>query len=126
MYKHFNNNPQGKNTGDCTVRAISQALNRDWYSVYTSLCAKGYEMAEMPDSNAVWGAYLIDCGFKMHIIPETCSFCYRLSDFADEHRDGTYIVGTGTHVVCIKDGGIISDSWDSSDTFPVYYFAKED
>lgn len=124
MYKYYNPNPGNKNTGDCTVRAITKALDRTWENVYTALCAKGYEMKEMPDSNAVWGAYLIDCGFRRHILPETCPFCYSISQFAEDHPNGTYIVGTGTHVVCVCDGDIY-DSWDSSDKYPVYYFVKE-
>lgn len=124
MYKYFNPNPEGKNTGDCTVRAISKALDRTWENVYTALCAKGYEMKEMPDSNAVWGAFLTDCGFRRRALPETCPFCYSISQFAEDHPNGTYVVGTGTHVVCVCDGDIY-DSWDSSDKYPVYYFVKE-
>ena len=124
MYKYFNPNPEGKNTGDCTVRAISKALGRTWENVYTALCAKGYEMSEMPDTNTVWGAYLIDCGFRRHILPETCPFCYTMADFAEEHPEGTFICGTGTHVVCICDG-VIWDSFDSSDKAVLYYFSKE-
>ena len=30
MFKHYNENPQGKNVGDCTVRAISKATGMDW------------------------------------------------------------------------------------------------
>lgn len=124
MFIHFNANPQGKSVGDCTVRAISKALNRPWNSVYTSLCAKGYEMSDMPDSNAVWGEFLKDCGFNRYFIPNSCPSCFSVSDFADKYNQGTYIVGTGTHVICIIDG-CIYDNYDSSDKFPVYYYVKE-
>lgn len=120
MYQHFNENPLHKNVGDCTVRAISKALNRSWDSVYTALCVKGYEMCDLPSSNAVWGAYLLDCGFSRHILPEICT----VADFAEEHGQGIYILATGSHVVCVSDG-IIYDSWDSSAEVPTYYYTKE-
>lgn len=42
-----------------------------------------------------------------------------------EHPIGVYVVGTGNHVVTVKDGEIW-DSWDSSKEIPVYYWSKED
>lgn len=123
MHKHYNCNPKQKNVGDCTVRALSMALARSWECVYTALCAKGYDMCDMPDSNAVWGAYLQDCGYKRHIIPDYYPPNYTIADFAAEHQNGTYIVGTGTHVVCIRDG-IIYDTWDSAQKIPIFYFVK--
>lgn len=125
MYIYYNKNPLHKNTGDCTVRAISKAIGKDWNEVYLGICAKGFELADMPDSNAVWGAYLIDCGYKCFLIPEVCPICYTIADFCREYPEGTYIVGTGSHVVCVIDGDIY-DSWDSSYQFPVYYFRKDD
>ncbi len=124
MFEYYNENPKEKNVGDCTVRAICKATGEPWGAIYAKLCAKGYEMADMPDSNAVWGAYLAEEGYKRHILPNTCPACYTVSDFAEDHKEGTYIVGTGTHVVCVKDGCIF-DSWNSSDKVPVYYFSKE-
>lgn len=121
MYQHFNENPLHKNVGDCVVRAISKALNRSWDSIYTALCVKGYEMCDLPSSNAVWGAYLLDCGFSRHILPEICT----IAEFAENHTEGTFILATGSHVVCVSDGGIIYDSWDSSAEVPTYYYTKE-
>lgn len=123
MYKNYNCNSAGKYVGDCTVRALSMALDKPWETVYTSLCAKGYDMCDMPDSNAVWGAFLQDCGYNRHIIPDYYSPCYTISDFAAEHQNGTYIVGTGTHVVCVRDGDIY-DTWDCSHKIPIFYFVK--
>lgn len=81
-------------------------------------------MCDMPSSNAVWGAYLLDKGFFRSVIPNTCPDCYTVSDFAEDHKHGNYILATGTHVISVKDG-IIYDSWDSSNEIPVYYFWKE-
>lgn len=126
MFVQYNPNPMQKNVGDCTVRAISKAMNKSWNEVYTELCAKGFELCDMPDSNAVWGAYLLANGYKRFMLPEVCPMCYTIADFAAEHTEGTFIVGTGSHVVCISEGGKIFDSWDSSDRMPIYYFMKEE
>ena len=81
-------------------------------------------MGDLPNSNATWGAYLINKGYKRHVIPDTCPTCYTVAQFAADHPTGTYIVATGTHAVCVKDGNIY-DTWDSSQEIPTYYFSKE-
>lgn len=122
---YYNPNPKGKLTGDCVIRALSKALNEDWYSVYDDLCEEGKRAGDWGNTNSVWGAYLRRRGFDRYIIPNYCPNCYTLADFAQEHDRGTYIVATGTHVVCIKDG-VIYDSWDSSREIPTYYFKEAD
>lgn len=123
-FEHVNPNPKNKNVGDCTVRAISLATDQPWEEVYLDLSLKGFIMADMPSSNDVWGSYLIDKGWKYYRLQDTCPFCYTINDFCDEHKTGTYIVATGTHVVCIKNGKYL-DAWDSGDKIPIFYFAKE-
>ena len=123
-YKHANPNPYGKNVGDCTVRAIALATNKSWVEVYLSLCVYGLIMADMPSSNDVWMKYLSDNGWDFHRLQDTCPFCYTVADFANDNSRGTYIVGTGTHVICIKQGDSM-DAWNSEDKVPLFYFSKE-
>ena len=54
MWTHYNPNPAGRNVGDCTVRALSKALNQDWYTTYLGLCVEGGLMGDMPSANATW------------------------------------------------------------------------
>ena len=122
-FQYFNPNPCGKNVGDCVVRAICKATGRDWKSVYTALCVQGYMMCDLPDSNAVWGAWLIAEGYHRQVIPDTCPNCYTIADFCSDHPQGTYIVATGKHVVCVIDGTLF-DSWHSENEIPTYYFYK--
>lgn len=123
MYRKFNPNPKNQDVGDCTVRAICAATGKEWKTVYTSLCCQGYDQADMPSSNSVWGRYLINRGWKVKTLIDTCPDCYTIKDFADGHNEGTFIIGTGTHVVCVKDGDIW-DAWDSSEKIPMYYFYR--
>ena len=124
MYVFFNNNPKGLKIGDCVVRAISAALTQPWERTYIDLCIEGFMFSDMPNSNAIWASYLRSKGFKRYVIPDTCPACYTVSQFAEEHPEGTFIVATGSHVVCVKEGKIL-DSWDSSMEIPTYYFIKE-
>ena len=95
-YAYYNENPLGKSTGDCVIRAISKALGKTWDEVYVGLCLEGF-------LNGV----------------------YTVSDFAKENPRGTFIVSMpGKHVLCVKDGTLY-DSWDSSGETPSYFWKKE-
>lgn len=122
-YQYVNPNPRGKSVGDCTVRAIALATDQDWDKVYFDLCIQGYMESDMPSSNSVWGKYLTDHGWQYHRLQDTCPFCYTVKDFAEEHNIGTFIVGTGSHVVCVKEGDWM-DAWDSGDKVPLFYFER--
>jgi len=125
IWKQFNNNPVNRAVGDCAVRAVSVALGTDWETAYALIAMNGFLMADMPSSNSVFGAVLRQHGFSRYAIPNTCPDCFTIDDFADENPKGVYVVGTGNHVVTIKDG-VIYDSWDSRREIPQYYWHKED
>lgn len=119
-----NLNPFGKHVGDCVVRALSLALDQDWDTTYLELMSQGFSMKDMPSSNAVWGQYLKNKGYKRYIIPDECPDCYTVAEFCTDNPQGVYILGTGTHVVTVKDGSYY-DTWDSGREIPIYYFEKE-
>ena len=123
-WQMFSNNPTGRNTGDCSVRAVSLALDVDWETAYALIAMNGFLMGDVISSNAVWSSVLRQHGFSRDAIPNTCPDCYDINDFADDHPKGIYVVGTGNHVVTIKDG-VIWDSWDSRKEIPLYYWSKE-
>ena len=119
----YNPNPIGAKAGDCVIRAIMKATGMEWHDVYVEVCAMGYAMCEWGNANRIWSRWLIDHGYKRHGLPDTGPVCYSIADFARDHKHGTFIVGTGTHVVCIVDG-VIYDSWDSSAEIAVFYYDK--
>lgn len=125
VWKQYNNNPVNRSVGDCAVRAVSVALDTDWETAYALISLNGYLMADMPSSNSVWGSVLRQHGFSRYAIPNTCPDCYTINDFADENPHGVYVIGTGNHVVTIRDG-VIYDSWDSRQEIPQYYWHKEE
>ena len=123
MYSHYNPNPRGNRVGDCVVRAISKALNQSWEDTYIDLTIQGYLMGDLLSSNAVWGAYLKSKGFTRNIVSNNCPECSTIEDFCNEQSKGTFIIGTGTHAVCVEDGCVF-DTWNSSGETPIYYYHK--
>ena len=123
MYVYYNPNPLGLSVGDCTIRAISCALNISWEQTYDLLAQLGFDMGDMPSSNRVWSELLKINGFKKYQLPDTCPACYTIKDFCYDHPIGIYVVGTGEHVVCIINGNYY-DSWDSGNEIPIYYFKR--
>lgn len=124
-WRLFQNNPSGRNVGDCSVRAISVALDLDWETAYAMIVKAGFLMNDMPSSNSVWGSVLRTHGYYRHVVPNSCPDCYTINDFAEDHPKGVFVVCTGNHVVTIKDG-IIMDSWDSSNEIVQFYWSRKD
>ncbi|MBP5764523.1 MAG: hypothetical protein J6W47_05385 [Bacteroidales bacterium] len=91
--------------------------------MYLALCVEGYDECTFGDDNKTWEKYLNSIGYRRFTLSESKG--YKLSDFAASHKEGKYIVGTGTHAVAVVNGDII-DAWDCSDEPPIYYFAKTD
>lgn len=121
---NYNANPDGKNVIDCTVRAISTVLRRDWERTYIELCVQGFIMHNMPTANHVWGAYLKGRGFRRKVIPDDSADCYTVRDFCREHPRGVFLLALERHVIAVIDGDYY-DTWDSGDEIPIYYWFKE-
>ena len=125
MYVNFNENPRGNYyAGDCVIRAINIVTGISCDEIYTTLCAEGFYLGDWGNTNASWDWYLRSLGFKRHICPNDCPFCYSLVDFANDHPTGKYIVATGTHAVAVVNGDYY-DAWDSGHVTPIYYYTKE-
>lgn len=122
-FEYFNNNPSGKMTGDCAVRAVSLATGENWQKTYIALALQGFLMNEMMNADSVWGAYLHNNGFTRYTIPNDCPDCFTIADFASEHPEGVYVLGTGSHAVAVISGNIV-DAWDSSNEIPIFYYEK--
>lgn len=124
MYVYYNPNPVGRDSvGDCAVRAISRALNVDWDEAFDLLADVAKGMGDMPSSNSVISAVLRMHGFHRENLPRFCKDCYSIRDFARDNPVGLYVVGTGTHVVTIKNGDWY-DAWDSADEIPQYFWTR--
>jgi hypothetical protein len=123
MWKYFNNNPANRVVGDCSVRAVSAALNLSWDDAFDLLAHNAKAMCDMPSSDAVWGSVLRQHGFVRSIIPSSCPDCYTIGEFAQDFARGIYVLGTGQHVATVIDG-VIYDSWDSSREIPSFMWRR--
>jgi hypothetical protein len=123
MFILHNENPNNNLVGDCVIRAIAKATDKSWEDIYVDICLQGFMMYDMPSSNNVWGTYLIEHNFDRYMIPNTCPHCYTIIDFCKDNPNGTFIVATGTHVVCIISGNYF-DTWDSGHEIPLYFFKE--
>ena len=123
-YVFFNPNPSGKRIGDCVVRAIAKLTEQSWDDTYIDIALKGYELADMPSSNAVWAAVLRQRGFRRFIISDECPDCYTVRDFCIDFPRGAFLLATGSHVVTVIDGDYY-DAWDSGSEVPVAFWTKE-
>lgn len=107
------------------IRAISILTDKTWDYTFIELMVHSYDMSDMPSSNVVWSSYLKSIGYNRKLIPNTCPDCYSVRQFCEEHPEGRYLLGTGTHVVTVIDGDYY-DTWNSGDEVPIYYFTKEE
>jgi hypothetical protein len=124
MWYQYNANPINKRVGDCTVRAISKALDQTWGKTYIEMALQGYMMCDMPSGNVVWGAYLKNNGFVRCGVP--CDNCeYTVEDFCNDNPKGTYVLGTGSHAIAVIDGNHY-DTWDSKDEIVLYFWKKKE
>lgn len=113
-----------RSVGDCAVRAVSKVLNTTWEDAYALLCTNGFVMGDMPNSNIVIASVLREHGFKRFNIPNNCPDCFTVEEFSDKFNKGTYLAGTGDHVVAIVNGNYY-DSWSSGDRVIAYAWYKE-
>lgn len=124
-YTYYNPNPEGKSTGDCTVRALSKALGQTWDETYVGLCLEGFICKDWGCADAVWGPYLYRHGFRRHLIPDDGLGRYTVEAFAADHPEGVFVLSIpGRHVVTVVDGTYY-DSWNSGGEAPGFYWTKE-
>lgn len=119
----YNANPQGRSVGDCTVRAISKALEQSWEQTYIDMAMQGLMICDMPSANEVWGRYLLSRGFERHMVDGACRDMKTVEQFCQENPKGVYVLAISGHVVAAKDGDYY-DTWDSGQCVPLYYWEK--
>lgn len=124
MYQHYQPNPRGVQTDDCVIRALTKALDVDWDTASVYAIVQQIRDSDLYVKNYVWGNLLLRNGFTKHHIPDTCPDCFTVEDFAKEHPQGLYILGTGEHAVAVVDGDWY-DTFNSGAMIPIVYYEKE-
>lgn len=122
-FVQYNANPFKNDTIDCVIRGISKVMDITWDEAYIRLFVRGYMEKEMPMRNDLWIDFLLNHGFKIEAVPNTCPKCITVKQFAEDHPKGRYLLGTGSHVIAIEDGDYY-DTWDSGSERPIYYLER--
>lgn len=122
-YVFLNLNPRNNRVGDCVIRALAKAMGMTWDDVAIDLSMMMVTHKDMPSSNALWGEYLSLNGFRRGILPTDCPNCFTIHDFCNMYPAGTFVVGTGSHVVAVIDGNYF-DTFDSGNELVAFYYEK--
>lgn len=110
LYEFYNVNPLGEIEEDCVCRAISGALNENYYSVQSKLQLIGalFECEFLCESCY---RYLLDYYYGLKRIESFKGM--KIHEFAEMFNQGTYIIRVDGHLTFIQNG-ILKDIWDCS------------
>lgn len=121
MWIYANPNPANKQVPDCVIRAICIALNKPWLEVFDELTLVARREFSVTCDDNVWGRYLFEQGFEPFILPSVCPKCITINDFTKMYPEGVYIIGTGSHAVCVINGHYY-DIWDSGNEIATFFW----
>lgn len=121
MWIKYNANPVANRVEDCAIRAVAVAMDIPWDDAFDLIADSAKAMGGVMHLNAAFGAVLRQNGFRRYIIPNHCPDCYSIKDFCRDHPEGTFVVGTDSHVVAVINGNYI-DSFNSGDLIAIYYW----
>lgn len=110
-YQFLNVNPLGKIEEDCVCRAISLALDEDYYKIQEKL----YLVAKLFECEYLCVCcykYLLDNVYDLKRIEEVKGMT--IEEFANYFPTGIFIVRVEGHLTCVIDNNII-DIWDCRD-----------
>lgn len=123
----FNNNPKGKKTGDCVIRALAQATGKPYLEVYKELfeisCKKGY----MINDRRCYEKFLEQNGFVKYKQPKKWDGTKYTIGEIDElvGEDDIVIVKCAGHLTCVYDL-YLYDTWDCRDYCIGNFYIKEE
>nr|DAY29876.1 MAG TPA: hypothetical protein [Caudoviricetes sp.] len=110
-YSFLNVNPLNKITSDCVCRAISLALNEDYYVIEKKLKLIA-ELFECKELCVCCYKHLLDDVYKLKRIKIHKEMTVK--EFLNRHKKGIYIMRLEGHLTCGIDGRLL-DIWNCED-----------
>ena len=110
-YQFLNVNPLGEIEEDCVCRAISLALDEDYYKIQEKL----YLVAKLFECESLCVCcykYLLDNVYDLKRIEEVKGMT--VEEFANHFPIGVFIVRVEGHLTCVIDNNIM-DIWNCKD-----------
>ena len=130
MYKYYQPNRMDLKDkyGDCTIRALSKALNLSWVDAFekTIPFCREYQCTNIFDMpRKLTNKVMEELGFEYHGV-SNASGTKRptVKSFAKNHRHGTFILNVAHHEVAVVDG-VYYDTWDSGSKSLYGYYEKK-
>lgn len=114
MYKYYNANPLGRHVNDCSVRAISLALDKTWDETYKILAEYARQEGITFSEVEFIDQYLAD-RYPRYCQDKTNSIM-KLRDFLKLQLPGRWLITMAGHITCVIDG-VCYDTFDPTDRF---------
>ncbi len=112
LFELKNLNPKGKKTGDCVVRALALALDRDYYDVYSDLYELSVSLGFIVNDKRVEERYLKSLGFIKHKQPKKPNGKkYLVGEIDRLCRDEVIVISCAHHLTTVR-SGVVYDTWD--------------
>lgn len=112
--------------GDCVIRALTKATNKEWLEVFEELVPIAKEFQCMPNSKPCYEKYILSKGFTYYgVSNKKGTKRPTVASFTKEHKNGTHILRVANHIVAVKDGQYF-DTWDSGHKSLYGYWSKEE
>ena len=113
-FHYYNVNPRLRHVNDCTVRAISLALNISWENAYDLLSSYAKEQGVMMDEVTYIDDFLEKhfkkwCGCKDKVK-------VTVEQFVESHPVGTFLITMRGHITCCING-CIYDTFNPKDRY---------
>lgn len=126
VFQLHNNNPKGwKNTGDCVVRAISEANHMSWESTYLMLCEVGLKKCRMPNEKHTYEQLLKDYRWVKYKMPKhEDGTRYTVKELIDENPTKRMVISVANHLT-FADNGTLIDTWNCGLKSVGNYWIKE-
>ena len=122
MFKEFNAHPKGIKTGDCVVRAIATATNKDYLECRRELNQKKRELGFFGYKDTLFLYKYLEKNPRLIFKAVKGEPRIKGTDFTELHPKGTYILKMAGHITACIDG-VILDTWDC--TYRSVYTAWE-
>ena len=131
-FEKINVNPkEWKREGDCVVRALTKASNKNWITVYDELCELGRKHYRMPNSKPIYEEWLKQNNFIKYKQPKKSNGKkFTVKELLDKIEDTpylkgrTFVVSTNKHLTCIQCGKI-KDTWDCGRKYEGNYWVLD-
>lgn len=117
VYVHYQPNPIGRNTLDCSIRAISKIFEITWNDALDLIVDTAKRYYEQTNCTKNLNTLLFE-KLGMHIYEPKKSITFE--KFAYLHPEGTFALNSKGHI-CACVNGKLYDSWDSSMNKVIFY-----